>query len=57
MRCGAVKSTSINEAIARFPDQATWFRRKKDDGRAEAALIALYGHNIQQIQEATKNVA
>jgi crossover junction endodeoxyribonuclease RuvC len=30
-------------ASQRFPNNADQFRRVKDDGRAEAALIALYG--------------
>jgi crossover junction endodeoxyribonuclease RuvC len=30
-------------AMARFPEWADSFKRVKDDGRAEAALIALYG--------------
>lgn len=44
MGCTAVKDTSRQVAIARFPGQAELFRRKLDDGRAEAALIGLYGH-------------
>lgn len=36
------KATSIDLAAARWPG-TDWFRRKKDDGRAEAALIAAYG--------------
>ena len=28
--------------MQRFPEQAQQFSRAKDDGRAEAALIALY---------------
>lgn len=35
-------------AAQRFPRQSGLFARKKDDGRAEAALIALYG--AQQAQ-------
>lgn len=30
-------------AAAMFPEQSALFARKKDDGRAEAALIAVYG--------------
>jgi hypothetical protein len=29
--------------MQRFPEIADQFKRVKDDGRAEAALIALYG--------------
>jgi len=37
------KGVSRGVAMQRFPDQAQQFSRVKDDGRAEAALIALYG--------------
>lgn len=37
------KGVSRGLAIQRFPRQADLFKRVKDDGRAEAALIALYG--------------
>lgn len=37
------KGVSRGLAIQRFPNQADLFKRVKDDGRAEAALIALYG--------------
>jgi hypothetical protein len=37
------KGVSRRLATMRFPDHAELFRRVKDDGRAEAALIALYG--------------
>ena len=36
------KATSIDLAAGLWPG-TDWFRRKKDDGRAEAALIARYG--------------
>ena len=36
------KGLSRGLAMQRFPDQAQQFSRVKDDGRAEAALIALY---------------
>lgn len=36
------KDTSRGLAKQRFPAQASFFDRKKDDGRAEAALLALY---------------
>jgi crossover junction endodeoxyribonuclease RuvC len=37
------KGVSRGLAMQRFPDQAQQFSRVKDDGRAEAALIALFG--------------
>ena len=40
------KDTSRQLAMQRFPDYADKFVRKKDDGRAEAALIALYGAEV-----------
>tara|TARA_R110000782_G_scaffold47660_2_gene104696 strand:- start:300 stop:776 length:477 start_codon:yes stop_codon:yes gene_type:complete len=38
------KKLSRSLAIQRFPNQAGLFARAKDDGRAEAALLALFGH-------------
>jgi crossover junction endodeoxyribonuclease RuvC len=37
------KAAALSEAIRRWPDKAAWFARVKDDGRAEAALIAVAG--------------
>jgi crossover junction endodeoxyribonuclease RuvC len=37
------KGVSRGVAMQRFPDQAQQFSRVKDDGLAEASLIALYG--------------
>lgn len=37
------KGVSRGLAIQRFPEHAHYFERVKDDGRAEATLIALYG--------------
>tara|TARA_R110000796_G_scaffold168721_1_gene285657 strand:- start:1121 stop:1597 length:477 start_codon:yes stop_codon:yes gene_type:complete len=37
------KGVSRSVAMQRFPEIADQFKRVKDDGRAEAALIALYG--------------
>lgn len=37
------KGVSRGLAMQRFPERADMFKRVKDDGRAEAALIALYG--------------
>jgi crossover junction endodeoxyribonuclease RuvC len=39
----ASKETARGEAIRRWPGMAALFARVKDDGRAEAALIALAG--------------
>jgi crossover junction endodeoxyribonuclease RuvC len=39
----ATKEQSRGEAIRRFPGHAAMFARVKDDGRAEAALIAIAG--------------
>lgn len=39
----ADKGAARKVAMERFPAQAASFARVKDDGRAEAALIALYG--------------
>jgi crossover junction endodeoxyribonuclease RuvC len=39
----ADKGVARGLAMRRFPAQAEMFARVKDDGRAEAALIALYG--------------
>jgi crossover junction endodeoxyribonuclease RuvC len=40
---GATKEQSRGEAIRRFPDHAAMFARVRDDGRAEACLIAIAG--------------
>jgi hypothetical protein len=40
------KDQSRLRAIRMFPAVADQFKRKKDDGRAEAALIALYGAEV-----------
>ena len=37
------KNLSLKMARELFPDHAAQFSRKKDDGRAEAALLALFG--------------
>lgn len=41
---GKDKSASREFAIQRWPDHSDRFKRVKDDGRAEAALIGLWGH-------------
>lgn len=38
-----MKDAARSEAIRRWPSQAALFARKSDDGRAEAALIAIAG--------------
>lgn len=43
-RIGPDKSSSRAKASELFPAHAGQWLRVKDDGRAEAALIALYGH-------------
>lgn len=43
MGCGADKDLSRARASKLFPSAAAQFKRKKDDGRAEASLIAMYG--------------
>ena len=40
---GATKEMSRGEAIRRFPDHAAMFARVRDDGSAEASLIAIAG--------------
>jgi crossover junction endodeoxyribonuclease RuvC len=37
------KDDARRRAMELFPQWADFFRRKKDDGRAESALLALYG--------------
>jgi crossover junction endodeoxyribonuclease RuvC len=37
------KDAARSDAIRRWPENASWFARVKDDGRAEAALIAVAG--------------
>lgn len=40
---GATKDQARSAAIARWPARADLFARKKDDGRAEAALVGVAG--------------
>lgn len=42
---GKDKDASRARAIELHPNHSHWFARKKDDGRAEAVLIARHGHN------------
>ena len=52
-RLCADKGVSRSYAATRFPDYADLFKRVKDDGRAEAALIALYGAEVLSNQPHT----
>ncbi len=47
MSATADKDLSRKLAMSAFPDYTNHFSRKKDDGRAEAALIALYAHRVE----------
>ena len=49
----ADKGVARGLAIQRFPQQAKLFARAKDDGRAEAALIALYGAHVMATEGAS----
>lgn len=40
------KKLSLGAATQLFPNQAELFKRQKDDGRAEAALLALYAAEV-----------
>ena len=40
---GGAKDAARSEAIRRWPDKAALFARVRDDGRAEAALVAVAG--------------
>jgi crossover junction endodeoxyribonuclease RuvC len=43
LKTGTGKDASRSEAICRWPDAAAFFGRVRDEGRAEAVLIALAG--------------
>lgn len=45
---GNDKDASRELAADRWPDMAHMFKRKKDDGRAEAALIGLWGYECHR---------
>jgi crossover junction endodeoxyribonuclease RuvC len=47
MSCPTDKNGARARAIELFPEFAAQFKRVKDDGRAEASLIALYGYQQQ----------
>jgi crossover junction endodeoxyribonuclease RuvC len=44
------KEFARDRAIKEFPNYKEYFKRKKDDGRAEAALIALWGATKNNLQ-------
>lgn len=48
------KNASREKAIELFPERAHLFQRVKDDGRAEAALIALYGEQVSECAQEDK---
>jgi crossover junction endodeoxyribonuclease RuvC len=48
-RMGPDKNEARLIAARLFPDNAANFTRAKDDGRAEAALLALFGANQQSV--------
>jgi len=47
------KGASFQRALELFPDQASFLTRKKDDGRAEALLIAEYARRTFAGKEGT----
>jgi len=47
MRCPADKGAARKRAGELFPAASALFARVKDDGRAEAAMVALYGAGLQ----------
>lgn len=40
------KDAARQLALVRFPSAAPWLTRKKDDGRADALLLALWSENV-----------
>lgn len=48
MRCPADKGAARKRACELFPAHAARFSRVKDDGRAEAAMLALYGYQLSK---------
>ena len=46
MKLNSSKDGSRVMAIAKWPDKAAEFKRVRDDGRAEAALIAYWGRTV-----------
>jgi len=48
MKATADKDLSRRRACEEFPDYTNQFSRKKDDGRAEAALMAKYAYSLDR---------
>ena len=48
LKVNAGKDGALAKARDLFPAEAKLFARKKDDGRADAALIAVYGYRMEQ---------
>jgi crossover junction endodeoxyribonuclease RuvC len=48
MKINASKDGARELAMRYWPHKAQMFKRKKDDGRAEAALLALYLYKVRQ---------
>ena len=48
LRLGSSKESSRLMAMDQWPEDADVFKRVKDDGRAEAALLAMYGLTQQK---------
>lgn len=46
LRVGSDKSAHRARAMDEWPEHAALFKRAKDDGRADAALIGLYGTTL-----------
>lgn len=44
---GADKDASRGVVMRRWPDATKWVMRKKDDGRADACLIAAWWHDVE----------
>ncbi len=47
MKLSADKDASRAMACRLFPRHSALFARKKDDGRSEAALLAMYGARLE----------
>jgi crossover junction endodeoxyribonuclease RuvC len=56
MRVTKDKEYSCTKAIEEFPDYHYFFAKKKDHGRAEAALLALYGYRKYRANEPRKRL-
>ena len=48
IRCPADKGAARKRACELFPASAAMFARVRDDGRAESAMLALYGEQLQR---------